>query len=81
MSVFTELLVVSPLSDGKTWVILRPFSYAARWFGGLAWKRNQRDRKAGFQMVPVDSSRKMGYTGLTVPGFISRTYQHVRDRS
>lgn len=27
MSVFTELLVVSPLSDGKTWVILRPFSY------------------------------------------------------
>ena len=27
MSVFTEALVVSPLSDGRTWVILRPFSY------------------------------------------------------
>ncbi len=27
MSVFTEQLVVTPLSDGKTWVILRPFSY------------------------------------------------------
>lgn len=27
MSVFTESLVVSPLSDGRTWVILRPFSY------------------------------------------------------
>ncbi|MCK4806300.1 MAG: DUF1353 domain-containing protein [Candidatus Aegiribacteria sp.] len=27
MSVFTEQLIVSPLSDGKTWVILRPFSY------------------------------------------------------
>ena len=27
MSLFTEQLVVTPLSDGKTWVILRPFSY------------------------------------------------------
>lgn len=27
MSFFTESLVVSPLSDGRTWVILRPFSY------------------------------------------------------
>jgi len=27
MSQFTEALVVSPLADGKTWVVLRPFGY------------------------------------------------------
>jgi len=27
MSRFTEALVVSPMADGKTWVILRPFGY------------------------------------------------------
>ncbi|MBN2586411.1 MAG: hypothetical protein JXA64_09465 [Candidatus Fermentibacteraceae bacterium] len=27
MSLFTRSLVVSPLSDGRTWVILRPFGY------------------------------------------------------
>jgi hypothetical protein len=27
MSRFTEALVVSPLADGKTWVVLRPFGY------------------------------------------------------
>ena len=29
MSRFTEVLVVSPLVDGKTWVIRRPFGYEA----------------------------------------------------
>ena len=24
---FTDALVVSPLADGKTWVLLRPFGY------------------------------------------------------
>lgn len=27
MSRFTDALVVSPLADGKTWVVLRPFGY------------------------------------------------------
>ena len=27
MSQFTEALIVSPLADGKTWVVLRPFGY------------------------------------------------------
>jgi len=27
MSRFTDVLVVSPLADGKTWVILRDFGY------------------------------------------------------
>ncbi len=27
MSRFTEALVVSPLADGKTWVVMRPFGY------------------------------------------------------
>lgn len=27
MSQFTEALVVSPLADGKTWVLVRPFGY------------------------------------------------------
>ncbi len=27
LSLFTEQLVVTPLSDGRTWVILRPFGY------------------------------------------------------
>jgi len=27
MSRFTDALVVSPMADGKTWVILRPFGY------------------------------------------------------
>lgn len=27
MSRFTDALVVSPLADGKTWVLLRPFGY------------------------------------------------------
>ncbi len=27
MSQFTEALVVSPLADGKTWVVVRPFGY------------------------------------------------------
>jgi hypothetical protein len=27
MSRFTDALVVSPLADGKTWVILRDFGY------------------------------------------------------
>jgi hypothetical protein len=27
MSEFTEALIVSPLADGKTWVVLKPFGY------------------------------------------------------
>ncbi len=27
MSRFTDALIVSPLADGKTWVVLRPFGY------------------------------------------------------
>lgn len=27
MSQFTEALIVSPLADGKTWVVLKPFGY------------------------------------------------------
>jgi hypothetical protein len=27
MSVFTEPLLVSPLTDGRTWVVMRPFGY------------------------------------------------------
>ncbi len=27
MSMFTDALVVSPLADGKTWVLVRPFGY------------------------------------------------------
>ncbi len=162
MSVFTELLVVSPLSDGKTWVILRPFSYdvgnrgsgdtvsvstgfmtdfasiprifwiflpcwgkygnaavihdwlywtqkrsrkeadrimlegmkvlrvpawqkysiysAVRAFGWLAWKRNQWDRKAGFQRVLIVYRLKTGEKSNR-PGMISRTFQHFQKRS
>src|SRR6185436_15352173 len=28
MSRFTDILLVSPLADGKTWVVMRPFGYA-----------------------------------------------------
>lgn len=27
MSLFTEALIVSPLADGKTWIVLKPFGY------------------------------------------------------
>jgi len=27
MSNFTDILIVSPMSDGKTWIIMRPFGY------------------------------------------------------
>lgn len=27
MSRFTDILIVSPMSDGKTWIIMRPFGY------------------------------------------------------
>ena len=44
MSVFTEQLVVTPLSDGKTWVILRPFSYDV----GKIGSGNKVNVKTGF---------------------------------
>jgi len=74
MSRFTDSLIVSPLSDGRTWIILPrkesdrimldgmgvlkvskwqkyPIYIAVRFFGCLAWKRNQWDRKAGFKRI------------------------------
>lgn len=27
MSQFTEILLVSPMADGKTWIVMRPFGY------------------------------------------------------
>lgn len=159
MSVFTESLVVSPLSDGRTWVILRPFSYgvgnegsddtvrvrtgfmtdfasiprvfwfflpcwgkygnaavihdwlywkqerprnkadgimlegmtvlkvptwqkyaiyaAVRLFGWIAWKRNQWDRKAGFQRVLVNYGLITGERSGR-PGLISRAFQQLQ---
>ena len=40
MSRFTESLVVTPLNDGRTWIILSDFG----WF---AWANNARKKKAG----------------------------------
>ena len=45
MSRFTEVLIVSPLSDGKTWVIRRPFGYDI----GVEGSGNRIEVPIGFQ--------------------------------
>ena len=158
MSRFTDSLVVSPLTDGRTWVIISPFGYdvgsegsgdtinvetgfmtdfasiprifwmllprwgkygnaavihdwlywtqertrlaadrimlggmkvlsvpgwqrwmifhAVRWFGWAAWKRNQWDRKAGFDRV-VGVSRYGPATVSGRPGFMRRAMGRI----
>lgn len=161
MSLFTEALVVTPLADGSTWLILRPFGYdvgyegsgdtvrvstgfmtdfasiprifwiflprwgkygnaavihdwlywtqnrtrkradrimleamevlrvprwkrfaiysAVRTFGGLAWKRNQWDREAGFQRVVFDFRIEAGRKSSR-PALLKRTLKKLLNR-
>ncbi|MFH1288782.1 MAG: DUF1353 domain-containing protein [bacterium] len=44
MSRFTDALVVSPLADGKTWILMRPFGYEV----GAEGSGNIVDCKIGF---------------------------------
>ncbi len=52
MSVFTQLLVVSPLSDGRTWVILRPFSYDVGSIGSGDTVRTRTGFMTDFASIP-----------------------------
>jgi hypothetical protein len=45
VSRFTAILLVSPLADGKTWVVMRPFGYDV----GAEGSENRIDVPVGFQ--------------------------------
>lgn len=53
---------------------------AVRAFGWMAWKRNQWDMNAGFQRVLINYNLKTGERSNR-PGLISRSLQHLRNRS
>jgi hypothetical protein len=45
MSQFTEILLVSPMADGKTWIVMRPFGYEV----GAEGSGDQIEVPVGFQ--------------------------------